>query len=306
MTTITGQRVAHVAIALGLAVGAARLGAQGTDLYNNTNTGGVSNRPAGKSAFSLNATAQIAQIVTYHWNNGRGATPGTISLQANANGRIFGPYRARGTAGQGNAQNVNWIADVNVTLPAGSYVVLDSDPNTWSQNAGSAYRGFVIVRGRYLGAGRFPFPPSNPYPPTVTPPPPALPPPCHRTTGAQVELASPPCFGPVGTTLRLVVMQQLPTPLAGVVFKPGPIGMNLGLRVPPSNMAVTVQAGGRGTNGLVLVSGTGTSVGSVYQVQAPASLCMPGRGVQWTWDIWLMWPGGRLQGDIDAFTVTGC
>src|SRR5713226_8348733 len=137
--------------------------AQTVDLYNNTNTGGVNNRPTGKTAFALNRAAQITEIVTYHWNNGQGATPGSISLQA-SNGKIFGPFRARGTSGQNNAPNVNWVAAVNLRLPAGNYVVLDSDPATWSQNAQSAYRGFVIVRGRYLGPGPKPIPVPTPVP----------------------------------------------------------------------------------------------------------------------------------------------
>ncbi len=272
--------------------------AQTVDLYNNTNTGGVNNRPKGKTAFALNRAAQITELVTYHWNNGRGAKPGTIGLRA-SNGRIFGPFQARGTSGQNNAPNVNWLASVNMTLPAGNYVVLDSDPATWSQNAQSAYRGFVIVRGRYLGR-----PGPRPTPAPTPAPAPAIPKPCHATTNALVELV-PPCFGPPGTLIKLVVVRTLKTPLAGVVFKPGPIGAGAGLRTPPPNMAVTVLSGPTGSNGLVLLSGNGTAPGSVYQLPAPPSLCMPGKG-NWTWDIWMLWPGGKLQGDIDDFTVQGC
>jgi hypothetical protein len=34
-----------------------------------------------------------------------------------------------------------------VTVPAGRYTVIDSDPGTWSQNADSGGEGHVIVHG---------------------------------------------------------------------------------------------------------------------------------------------------------------
>lgn len=125
--------------------------AQVRDLYNNTNIEVVNNGPTRGLQFALNAPARITQIVTYHWNFGRGARPGTIALR-NVNGQIFGPFAARGTAGQGGAPNVNWVADVNVSIPAGSYTVLDSDPGTWSNNSRSGFQGFAIVRGSLLSS----------------------------------------------------------------------------------------------------------------------------------------------------------
>ena len=119
--------------------------AKGADLYNNTNTASVDNSPTGTTGFTLNGTAQVSELVTYHWNHGKGATPGTIGLKAST-GQIYGPFQAHGTP-SGAVPNVNWVADVNVTLQAGDYIVLDSDIPTWSQNAQSGYRGFVIVRG---------------------------------------------------------------------------------------------------------------------------------------------------------------
>jgi len=130
--------------------------AQVRDLYNNSNIEGVNNGPTSGPQFVLNAPARITQIVTYHWNFGRGARPGIITL-SNNNGQILGRFAARGTAGQGGAPNVNWVADVNVAVPAGSYTVLDSDINTWSNNARSGFRGFAIVRGSLLSS-----PPSAP------------------------------------------------------------------------------------------------------------------------------------------------
>ncbi|HKQ78212.1 MAG TPA: hypothetical protein VJ810_31220 [Blastocatellia bacterium] len=137
--------------------------AQAPDIYNNTNIEGVNNGPTTSPQFSLKAPARITQIVTYHWNFGRGARPGAISLR-NSNGQVFGPFAAVGSSGQGGAANVNWVATVNVTIPAGSYTVLDSDPNTWSNNARSGFRGFAIVRGSLL-----PAPPASPPAPAPAP-----------------------------------------------------------------------------------------------------------------------------------------
>ncbi len=85
------------------------------DLFNNTNGGGVLNRAPNPAFFTLSAPAHVTQLVTYHWNNGRGAFPGTISLRYQ-NGQIFGPFPARGYQGQGGAPNLSWMADVNVTI----------------------------------------------------------------------------------------------------------------------------------------------------------------------------------------------
>ena len=120
-------------------------GGSGSDLFNNTNTSGVRNGPTASPQFTLASSAVITQLVTYHWNLGQGARPGYISLQM-VNGPSFGTFSAFGTAGSG-VQNANWVANVNVTVPAGTYLVIDSDRNTWSNNNQSGFQGFAIVRG---------------------------------------------------------------------------------------------------------------------------------------------------------------
>src|SRR5687768_16906267 len=91
--------------------------AQSRELFNNTNIFGVNNGPTRSTQFTLNAPARITQLVTYHWNIRRGATPGMIAL-ANARGQIVGQFTAIGTPGQGGVPNANWVANVNLTLPA--------------------------------------------------------------------------------------------------------------------------------------------------------------------------------------------
>jgi hypothetical protein len=132
--------------ALVLFAAASPAAAQSRDLFNNTNVFGVNNGPTRSPQFVLNGPARITQLVTYHWNFGRGARPGFIELR-NQNGQTVGRFTAVGTSGQGGVPNVNWVANVNINLPAGRYLVVDSDPSTWSNNDQSGAQGFAIVRG---------------------------------------------------------------------------------------------------------------------------------------------------------------
>ncbi len=156
------------------------------DLFNNSNSAGVANHPTNPTLFTLHAPASISELVSYHWNNGRGARPGTIGLRSQT-GQAFGPFAARGVAGQGGAPNVNWVATPNATLPAGTYTVLDSDPGTWSHNPQSFSRGFVIVRGSLLAAKATPpsWPGQPAFPPTSGTPAPVGPPPVPKRPDVQ-------------------------------------------------------------------------------------------------------------------------
>lgn len=156
---------------LSLFAGARSAAAQVRDLFNNTNTAAVRNGGTINPQFSLNVPTRITQVVTYHWNSGRGARPGAIGLRNNNNGQVF-RFAATGVAGYGGAPNVNWVATPNVNVPAGSYTVLDSDPGTWSSNPQSASQGFAIVRGSALTPPPLPpfRTPGNPRTTTPVPP----------------------------------------------------------------------------------------------------------------------------------------
>ena len=115
-------------------------------LFDNGNLYLVLNRPTRTTMFTLNTPCTITSITTYHWNDGRGARPGTIGIRQQG-GRTFGPWKASGLKGQGNVPNATWIVEPNVTLPPGTYTVLDSSPDTWSQNAGSMGSGMARLEG---------------------------------------------------------------------------------------------------------------------------------------------------------------
>jgi len=116
-------------------------------LFDNWNTGGVSNGPTAPTAFTLSQPAQITAVNSYHWNNGNGTSvPGTLALSG-ADGSTYGPWQATGSLGSGGVLNAVWTANPDVTIPAGTYTVVDSDPTTWSQDSQSGGAGFSQVKG---------------------------------------------------------------------------------------------------------------------------------------------------------------
>ncbi len=117
-------------------------------LMDNSNGGGVLGGGKQPSFMTKGISYCLMQLVTYHWNNGQGAKPGTIGLNGAAGVKV-GPWAASGSAGSNNAQNVNWTANVSTpTKPVvinGVYSCVDSDPTTWSQDAQSHGTGFCQV-----------------------------------------------------------------------------------------------------------------------------------------------------------------
>ena len=150
----TPQMVAAAAGVLGTGteeekrIARATLGAIASVIFDNTNKADVGD--SGKSpAFTITRPHLITNIWNYHWNDGRGATPGTISLTRN-DGTAFGPWEVTTTSGQGGARNVNWECSPDVTIPPGTYSIIDSDPATWSQNDRTHGMGFSRVKGTPL------------------------------------------------------------------------------------------------------------------------------------------------------------
>jgi hypothetical protein len=115
------------------------------ELFRVNNAARVYNGPSTPTVFTVNRTIVVTRVQTYHWNDGRGATGGTISLRESS-GRIYGPWPVTTSDGSG-VRNVYWSCQLNVHLPPGTYTVVDSDPATWSQNGESAGRGFALIEG---------------------------------------------------------------------------------------------------------------------------------------------------------------
>ena len=142
-------------------------------VFNSYNNCGTLNG-AKPTIVRLAKPAHITQIADYHFNSGVAVKPGTIGLMA-PNGYVFGPYRATQQTG-----TWDWItAAINLTVPAGTYSIVDSNPATWSQNAFSGGRGFVRVFGAFVASAP-PLPARTPAP-TPAPTPTPSPTPSHPT-----------------------------------------------------------------------------------------------------------------------------
>jgi hypothetical protein len=94
---------------------------------------GAAYNGATPATFTIDQAWYVTVIHTYHWNDGQGASPGTIGLRA-ADGTMYGPWQATGSDGQGGVPNANWTVNPNIVIPPGDYTVIDSDPGTWAQN----------------------------------------------------------------------------------------------------------------------------------------------------------------------------
>ena len=115
--------------------------------WANWNIGSVRNGPPEEdTTFSISEPVTLKYIDTYHWNNGKGVDePGEITI-IDSNGKEYGPWQASGKQGQGGVPNALWVVKPNVKLPAGKYIVIDSDPDTWSNNKESGNAGFAGIQ----------------------------------------------------------------------------------------------------------------------------------------------------------------
>jgi hypothetical protein len=138
-----------------------------TQVLNNGNIYGVGNGPTSETRFVVNGPWVLTYVQTYHWNNARGAAPGAIGVY-NDSGQRFGGWRASGSPGQGGVPNAYWEVRPNVVLPAGTYTIVVSSPETWSHNSQSGGCGFAVVKGYPYGGGATDTPPVKNTPTTPT------------------------------------------------------------------------------------------------------------------------------------------
>lgn len=103
------------------------------ELYTITSVGVAENGASKPTVFTIDESWMVTEIKTYHWNNGMGVPPGTISLKS-SDGITYGPWQAIGLPGQGDVSNAYWVVNPQVVIPAGTYTVIDSDPATWAKN----------------------------------------------------------------------------------------------------------------------------------------------------------------------------
>ncbi len=118
------------------------------ELFQNSNPLMVLNNGA-LTMVTFDKPVHITELTTYHWNDGQGKSPvGTMEI-IDQTGKSLGLWSGKGSDGQGRVVNANWIFSPNISLPAGSYTIKDSDPATWAQNAGTNGAGMCWVRGYF-------------------------------------------------------------------------------------------------------------------------------------------------------------
>lgn len=177
------------------------------EVFKGFGTGAARNGATAPS-FSTGGHAYcLTAIQTYHWNGGKGQTPGTLGLKHVSGPAGFasvGPFKAVGSAGQNNAPNVNWQANVptapNPTAIDGTYTCTDSDPATWSADTAGG-PGYCNVYGILAQGGPAPAP-------TTT----AATPPAVKASAKEV-------VEPDGR-IELVVKDLGTTPIMSVRFRP--------------------------------------------------------------------------------------
>lgn len=121
------------------------LASEAVEILNTYNKGTADQGGARSPRFTLDEPMMLTYLQTYHWNDGQGMPrPGQIGIVGQ------GMWQAEGRPGMLDTPNVEWIATPNVVLPAGTYSVLTSAPETWAHNSFSDERGFVVVKAAKL------------------------------------------------------------------------------------------------------------------------------------------------------------
>lgn len=91
--------------------------------------------------FSISKPYAVTELWTYHWNDGKGTPEGGSLSITSSEGTVYGPWTVE------VRNNVYWVATLNITLPAGSYTVIDSNPATLAQNGQSNGQGHAWMYG---------------------------------------------------------------------------------------------------------------------------------------------------------------
>lgn len=117
-------------------------------IYSNFNTDPLKNHPSHYKLLNIREDVEpvlVQRIRTNHWNNGKGALPGTISVFEN--GVKIGTWQAVGRSAYGTP-NVYWDALVDFILyPGSSYYVSVSDVDSMSYNEASGNCGMFELYG---------------------------------------------------------------------------------------------------------------------------------------------------------------
>jgi len=91
--------------------------------------------------FTLDKAYTVTELWTYHWNSGKGTPDGGSLSLTSESGEKYGPWQVE------VRNSVYWVATINAGLPAGTYTVVDSDPDTLAQNEKTNGMGHAWMYG---------------------------------------------------------------------------------------------------------------------------------------------------------------
>jgi hypothetical protein len=117
-------------------------------LYSNSDPGPTQVGATAPSTFTVKSgSVRVTSLTTYHYVEPNGL-PSTGSVGfTGPDGKVYGPWHATGSDGQGGIKNAMWVATMNIVLTAGTYTITDSDPSTWSSNGGTGGAGMFWIAG---------------------------------------------------------------------------------------------------------------------------------------------------------------
>lgn len=118
-------------------------------LLNVNSIAGVSQGTPVSPVLIIDSPKTIVAIYTYHWNwvsTGGGENVGA-SLFNIFSEQTYAQCNQTPYPGQGGRTNANWIGVPNVTIPAGSYRVMSTNPASWSYANDTQGQGITVILG---------------------------------------------------------------------------------------------------------------------------------------------------------------
>ncbi len=114
-------------------------------LYKTYNTDPVEGEATVKNKVKFSKAFVVTRIITFHYNDGKGAVAGTISMEGRKGASRA--WQARNAPGADGKPMGRWICEPNERLEAGNYVLTVSDEKSWSTNSKAGKKGMVIIEG---------------------------------------------------------------------------------------------------------------------------------------------------------------